>query len=256
MGAAVVGGTQAITVGAMNDAAWWQEVIDRVRPISGPAELDPNPTALLISAALAMAVVMVPALWRLARLAVTLVHELGHAMTGVLMGRTFTGFMLRADMSGHAITRGPSRGAGLVLTTWAGYPAPAVVGAVLIWAGARGWAAPVLSAVLVILLLSWIRVRSLLTAIATLAVTAGAGALWWWGGDELQVHVLTAVGLVLLVGAWRHLGAVWTSRGSGSDPAVLARLTRVPKFLWLVSFALVLLAATAVVVLEGRALLG
>ena len=76
------------------------------------------------------------------RLAVTLVHELGHALVGLAVGRRFTGFVLRGDMSGHAVTVGPARGPGRVLSTWAGYPAPAVVGAALVWAAGRGWAAP------------------------------------------------------------------------------------------------------------------
>lgn len=234
----------------------WQLISERVRPLPGDEVLDLDPRSASILAGVALLLVMVPFLWRIVRLGVTLVHELGHAMTGVLLGRTFTGFVLRADMSGHAITKGPGRGAGLVLTTWAGYPAPAVLGALLIWAGTRGWSAPVLTAVLVVLLLSWIRVRSVLTAIATLAVTVGAAALWWWREDMLQMQVLVVLGLVLLVGAWRHLGAVWAGGDPGSDPAALARLTRVPTVLWLCSYALVLAAASAVVLQEGQRLLG
>lgn len=234
----------------------WQLILDRVLPLSGDQVLDLDPRSVAILAGIALALVLIPFLWRIVRLGVTLVHELGHAMTGVLVGRTFTGFVLRADMSGHAITKGKSRGAGLVLTTWAGYPAPALVGTLLIWAGTRGWSAPVLTAVLVVLLLSWIRVRSLLTAVATLAVTAGAGALWWWREDQLQLQVFAVVGLVLLIGAWRHLGAVWAGRDPGSDPAALARLTPVPRFLWLCSYVLVLGAATALVAGEGQRLLG
>lgn len=234
---------------------WWPEVVERVRP-AGDAALDLSPEQLIWSAAVALALVAVGPLWRLVRLGVTLVHELGHALTGLAAGRKFTGFVLRADMSGHAVTRGKPRGLGMVATTWAGYPAPAILGALLVWTATRGWAAPVLTALLVILLISWVRVRSLLTALVMLAVSAGTAALWWAGDDDLQAQVLLAVGLVLLIGGWRHLGAVWRGRDPGSDPAVLARLTPVPRLLWLLSFAVVLAAATALVLSEAQRLLG
>ena len=51
-----------------------------------------------------------------------------------------------------------------------------------------------------------------------------------------------------VVGAWRHLVAVATAPDRGtSDPAVLARLTRVPRVLWVLSFALVCAWSTWVV---------
>lgn len=237
------------------DEQWWPEVAERVRPVAGGA-LDLSPEQLLWSAGIALALVAVGPLWRIVRLGVTLVHELGHALVGLATGRKFTGFVLRADMSGHAVTRGKPRGLGLVATTWAGYPAPAILGALLVWSATRGWAAPVLTAALVILLISWVRVRSLLTALVMLAVSAGAAALWWAGDDDLQAQVLLAAGLVLLIGAWRHVGSVWRGRDTGSDPAVLARLTPVPRLLWLLSFAVVLAATTALVVTEAQRLLG
>ena len=49
------------------------------------------------------------------------------------------------------------------------------------------------------------------------------------------------MGLVLLVGAWRHLGAVVAAHDRAvSDPGVLARLTRVPRALWNTTFVVVL----------------
>lgn len=183
--------------------------------------------------------------WHLLRLGVTLVHELGHAAVGVLSGRRFTGFVLRGDMSGHAVTVGPARGPGRVLTTWAGYPAPSLVGAVAVWLAVHGWAAPVLTAVLAVLVAAALRVRSVLTGAVVLVALVGAGALWWSAAAELQAQVVVAAGVVLLVGAWRHLGAVMATHDRGvSDPAVLTRLTRVPTTLWHATFVVVLAACT------------
>lgn len=219
------------------DAVWARVLPDDAVALAG--------TPVVIVLVAAVAAVVVGPVWGVLRLGVTLVHELGHALVGVLAGRRFTGFVLRGDMSGHAVTVGPARGVGRVATTWAGYPAPAVVGAVLVVLAVRGWAAPVLTAVLVLLVAALLRVRSVLTAVVVVAVGAGAGALWWAAPSEVQAQVVVGAGLVLLVGAWRHLGAVVGAPRQGtSDPEVLARLTRVPTALWNLTFVAVCLGAT------------
>ena len=119
--------------------SWFEELRSRVEPIGGAVALDRR--ALLVVAGCALVAVAIPAVWRVLRIAVTLVHELGHALVGMAVGRRFTGFVLRGDMSGHAVTVGKPRGPGRALSTWAGYPAPAMVGAAMVWLGGRGWAA-------------------------------------------------------------------------------------------------------------------
>ncbi|KAB1650577.1 M50 family metallopeptidase [Pseudoclavibacter endophyticus] len=232
----------------MFEEPWLRELWARTAPTEGGVSLDP--AILYVVLGVAAVGIGAPPLWRVLRVAITLVHELGHALVGVLVGRKFTGFVVRGDMSGHAVTKGPARGFGRVITTWAGYPAPAVVGAGLAWLGANGWAAPAIAACLGVLIVSLVRVRSLLTALVMFAAIAATAALWWFRDDALQAPVLLGAGTVLVVGAWRHLAAVWGSGGRSSDPGVLAQLTRVPAFLWNTTFALVCLAASAVVGLE------
>jgi len=136
---------------------WLEQVWSRIVPDAGIALAGPPVLVVLVAALVAVAVEPV---WRVVRLGVTLVHELGHAGVGMLCGRRFTGFVLRGDMSGHAVTVGPARGLGRVLTTWAGYPAPGVVGALAVWLAVRGWSAPVLTGILAVLVTSALRVRS------------------------------------------------------------------------------------------------
>lgn len=222
------------------------DVLDRIWALVLPEQgvaLSGRPVLVVLALAL-VAVALRPS-WQVLRLGVTLVHELGHAVVGVLCGRRFTGFVLRGDMSGHAVTVGPARGPGRVLTTWAGYPAPALVGAAVVWLAVHGWAAPVLTVVLAVLVAAALRVRSVLTGVVVLAVLVAAGALWWSADRALQAQVVVAVGVVLIVGGWRHLGAVLASRDVAvSDPAVLARLTRMPRGLWNATFVLVCAAGT------------
>ncbi len=217
---------------------WFEQVWSRVVPEQGVALFG---TPVLIVLVAALVAVAVDPLWRVLRLGVTLVHELGHAGIGMLCGRRFTGFVLRGDMSGHAVTVGPSRGFGRVLTTWAGYPAPGIVGAVVVWLAVRGWSAPVLTGILAVLVTAALRVRSGLTALVVAVALVGAGALWWAGSPQLQAQVVVAVGLVLIVGGWRHLGAVLGAADPAvSDPGVLTRLTRVPRVVWNTTFVVVL----------------
>jgi hypothetical protein len=227
---------------------WFGAIGDRVRPAAGEVALSAPQVAVVLL--LALIVVITPPIWQVVRLGVTLVHELGHAVVGVVAGRQFTGFVLRGDMSGHAVTRGPARGLGRVASTWAGYPVPALLGAAMVWAAGRGWSAPVITTLLVILVFALIRVRSALTVLVVLIALGGLGALWWWRDDVLQPQVLLGLGCVLVVGAWRHLLAVLGDHSAGSDPGVLASLSHTPRTLWNASFVLVCAAATWLVGVE------
>lgn len=226
---------------------WAEAVWERVVPAGGNVGLSGSGLAVVLL--VAAAAVAVPLLWRVVRLLVTLVHELGHAGVGVVVGRRFTGFVLRGDMSGHAVTVGPARGPGLVATTWAGYPAPAIVGAAGVWLAVHGWAATVLTGILAVLVTAVLRVRSLLTATVVGVAGLAAGVLWWHRDDALQAQVAVGVGVVLLVGAWRHLGAVLGAGGDGrSDPAALARLTGISRVVWSGTFVVVAAGATWIAV--------
>ena len=78
---------------------WFEAIADRARPAAGEVALSaPQVTVVLVL--FALIVVITPPIWQVVRLAVTLVHELGHAVVGVVVGRQFTGFVLRGDVSG------------------------------------------------------------------------------------------------------------------------------------------------------------
>ncbi len=224
---------------------WLDEIASRVGP--APDTVAVPGWWLWLAVGGALAACLVPPVWAIVRLAITLVHELGHALVGVAVGRKFTGFVLRGDMSGHAVTWGRPTGPGRIASTWAGYPAPAILGAVISWLALRGWAAPVLTALLIGLVVALLFARSALTIVVTLAAIVATGALWWGGGHELQASVLVAVAIVLVVGAWRHLAAVAGSPDHASDPGVLARLTPLPRVAWILSFVLVCAWASWVV---------
>ena len=77
---------------------WMDQVVARLEPTTSDAIL--SAAAVWTVLAGSLLVVAVEPLWQVVRLGVTLVHELGHAVVGILVGRQFTGFVLRGDMSG------------------------------------------------------------------------------------------------------------------------------------------------------------
>ena len=161
------------------------------------------------------------------------------------MGRRFTGFVVSSDMSGHAVTVGPRRGLGRILTLWAGYPAPAILGTVLVQLALAGWAGAALFVALVVLAVSLLFTRSAHTVLAVLATAAVIGLAWWFGIPGVVTALTLVAGSFLLLGAWRHLGSVMTSRRRSEDPGQLAQLTGVPAAVWNLTFLLVIGACTA-----------
>lgn len=245
------------------DQAWWVAILERSSR-GGSALVDGDgwtsyvPLAdetftprlpgwqVWVPLAVGLLLTLVPPLWLRVRVVVTLAHELGHAAAGIVVGRRFTGFVVRADMSGHAVTVGKPRGAGLAWTTWSGYPAPALLAIGLVAAALGGWAPLVLGVVALICLVCLVFVRSWATAGVTLVVGLTAGALWWWRSDERSSTVLIVVAAVLLVGAWRHVFAVARAPRQ-SDPAELGRLTPLPGWFWVGTHLLVIAAATVAI---------
>lgn len=73
------------------------------------------------------------AVWRRTRLLATWVHESGHALAAISVGFSVRGIRIEKDTSGVTHTAGPARLLPRVFITAAGYPAPAALGAVLLY---------------------------------------------------------------------------------------------------------------------------
>lgn len=199
---------------------------------------------VLVALAVAVVSVFVAPVWRWTRVGVTIVHELGHAISGLLVGRRFTGFVVNTDMSGHAITVGKPYGPGRIFSAWWGYPAPALLGAALVQIAFSRFTAVALLVGVVVLAVSLVFARSLGT-LAAILVTGGAlGAVWWWGADSLIAGVLLSIGVFLLLGAWRHLGTVMRNGRGKDDPQQLAELSIFPAWFWNFTYILALGACT------------
>ncbi|MCW5250479.1 MULTISPECIES: M50 family metallopeptidase [unclassified Streptomyces] len=219
----------------------------------------PAPALWVVVATLAaaLAAVVPPAPWRLARNAITIAHEGGHGLVALLTGRTLTGITLHSDTSGLTVSRGRPHGPGMVLTALAGYPAPPLLGlgGAALLAGGRItlllWLATALLAALLVMVRNAYGVLTVVLAGGTFLLVS------WLTGPQVQAAFAYAVVWFLLLGGVRPAFELQSKRARGgagdSDADQLARLTHAPAGVWLFLFHVVSLSSLAG---GGRWLLG
>lgn len=191
---------------------------------------------------LGLLVVGLPLPWRITRTVVTIVHEAGHALTGFIAGRRLRGIRLHSDTSGVTVSRGRRSGPGMVFTTLAGYPAPAVLGLVFAGMIRLGWHAAVLGSAAALLLGVLVLVRNIYGVFTVLLAAAVLGAVAALASQPVRTGFVYFVCWFLLLAAIRpvfELGSKRRRRGArDSDVDQLARLTPLPAALWLFGLGL------------------
>jgi hypothetical protein len=178
--------------------------------------------------------------WRLARNVVTIVHEAGHGLAAVLVGRRLQGIKLHSDTSGVTVSRGKPEGPGMAFTAMAGYLAPSVLG--LLFASLLG--ADLVGTVLVLIALLLLGVLVMVrNAYGVFTVVASAIVLAlvaFVAPVEVQAPFSYLVTWFLLFGGVRPVVELQIKRRRGqardSDADQLGRLTAVPPVLWVLVF--------------------
>jgi len=213
---------------------------------------DPSVTLALVTAVAALVVVTFSELWRPARNVITIVHEAGHALVAVLVGRRLSGIRLHSDTSGLTLTKGKPYGPGMVSTALAGYVAPSLLG--LGFAGLVG--AERITAVLVVCALLLVgvlvMVRNIYGVLILLTVGAVLFGVAWWTSDSIQAVFAHLITWFLLLGGVRPVAELQRKRRRGrardSDADQLARLTGAPGLLWVGMFFFVNLGSLVLAV--------
>ncbi|NEE02857.1 M50 family metallopeptidase [Phytoactinopolyspora halotolerans] len=203
---------------------------------------------VLVVAVLAVGLAIHRRTWNIIGYPVTIVHEIGHALAAVVAGYRLHGITVNSDMSGA--TNFAGRGTFRVLwTLWWGYPAPAALGAALMWAVTEGWSRVALWALVGGLALTFLFSRSWHTVGVVLATGALLGLVAWFGEPWMLNVVVFALGWLMLVGSLRAWWAVTrshvTRRGVTRSDAYLMnrRLRMLPGGFWLFTFLVVIGAA-------------
>lgn len=219
----------------------WREVLS-VQP-------EPERWIIIAAAVLALASVLLGPPWRIGRNVVTIAHEGGHALVALLSGRQLTGIRLHSDTSGVTVSKGRPTGVGMVLTVFAGYVAPSVIGllGILMLMSDRITALLWLSIVVLAAMLLMIRnVYGVLSVVGTGAVVFGIS---WFTSAEVQAAFAYLFIWFLLFAGVRPVFELQAQRRRNpsphSDADQLARLTGLPGALWVAVFLLVNVAVTA-----------
>jgi Peptidase M50B-like len=212
------------------------EVWNQVTTVAPPPTLG----VVLASGAVALALTLVPDLWRRSRHLVTIAHEGAHGVAALLSGRRLAGIRLHSDTSGLTVSKGRGTGPGMMVTAGAGYVGPALVGLSAAYLLSRGFAVGLLWGLLALLTLLLLQIRNFFGLWSVLVAGAGLFAVTWWAAPQAQLFVAYAVTWFLLLAAPRPVvelqGERRRGRGRGSDADTLARLTRVPGLIWVGAF--------------------
>jgi hypothetical protein len=198
---------------------------------------------VLLTAAVALAAALHPALWRRSRHLVTIAHEGSHGVAALLSGRRLAGIRLHSDTSGLTVSRGRPTGPGMVATAASGYVGPALAGVAAAALLSRGYAVGVLWALLVLLALLLLQIRNFFGLWAVLVAGGGLFAVTWWAPPSLQLVAAYVVTWFLLLATPRPVLELQRERrrgrARGSDADTLARLTRLPGLVWVGVFLVV-----------------
>lgn len=209
----------------------------------------PEPRFVVATGVAALALVVYRPTWRRVRLGITVVHEAGHALVAVLVGRRLAGIRLHSDTSGVTLSRGRPRGPGMVLMLAAGYLAPGVLGLVAALLLASGRALGLLWLLVLVLLALLVWVRNGYGLLTVLVLGLGLAAVSVYAAGRAQAVIAYLVAWLLLLAAPRPLLEL-LGRGRagrrGSDADQLARITPLPSLLWVLMLLLANLAGLAV----------
>ena len=214
------------------------------------AQPDPPALLVLLTALAGFLAVAVRPVWRIARNAVTIAHEGGHAVLALLTGRRLQGIRLEFDTSGLTLSAGRPTGPGMMLTLVGGYIAPSLVGVLGAWLLGGNRITLLLWLAVALLLLMLINIRNVFGALSLIVTGALVFVVSWYASPQVQAAFAYAGVWFLLFGGVRPVFELQSLRSRGrmreSDADQLARVTHVPALFWVGLFLLVNLAALTI----------
>lgn len=219
------------------------------------AQPDPPSLLVLVTAVVALAVVLTRVPWRIGRNAITIAHEGGHALAALLTGRSLRGIRLHSDTSGLTLSAGRPTGPGMVFTLLAGYIAPSLIGLAGAWLLGGNRITLLLWIAVALLLAMLVMIRNVFGIVSIVITTGVVFGVSWFAPPEVQAAFAYVGVWFLLFGGVRPIGELQRLRRGGrmpeSDADQLAGLTGVPGLVWVGLFG----AVNVLALLVGAALL-
>jgi hypothetical protein len=214
------------------------------------AQPDPPGLLVLVTALAGLLAVAFRPVWRVARNAVTIAHEGGHALFALLTGRRLRGIRLEFDTSGLTLSSGRPTGFGMILTLLGGYIAPSLIGVLGAWLLGGNRITLLLWLAVVLLLVMLINIRNLFGVVSLLVTGAIVFVVSWYASPQVQAVFAYAGVWFLLFGGVRPVFELQSlrrrGRMPGSDADQLAHITHVPALFWVGFFLIVDLAALVI----------
>jgi len=231
------------------------EVLEEIWRRALSRQTVPPAAVVALTAAVALALVLLPRLWPLTRLAVTITHEGAHAVAAVLAGRRLQGIRLHSDTSGLTVSKGRPAGPGMVAMLAAGYLGPAIVGVAAALMLGAGLSLALLWCYVLLLALMLMQIRNFYGLLVVVGAGAALAAISWYLTAPVQSTIAYLITWVLLIAAPKPVLELARQRrrgrGARSDVDQLAWLTAIPALAWTGFF----LVANLVGLVVGAALL-
>lgn len=228
---------------------FWGTITDQFAPVK---EVLPDNMILILGIIALTAFLAFSSTQRYTGYVTTVYHEAGHALAALTTGGLVKGIKIRKDQSGETGTLTSRFLPFNIWVSWWGYPVPAVIGAVYIWASTTGYQKTALFLTLIMMIILFINIRSLYAFIWITLSMIGAWGAWWLLPNTVMSIVLFALGSFLIFGGYNSLINLTNIHLRGrreeiehSDAYHMQKMTYIiPAFFWLATFWIASIAAT------------
>jgi hypothetical protein len=193
-----------------------------------------GPTGLVVFIAF-----LIDGVWRFARHFSVIAHEGAHVAAGWSVGYRVSGVELNRDATGATATRGPG-GFRSVIISFAGYLGPSLFGLAAACFIALDQVTVALGLALVCLAIMMILIRNFFGVISVAISGVLVFLVLRYGSPEVQAVAACALSWFLLFS-----GVRWVlMHGTGAQDAIsLTQSTRIPRFIWVIFWLAMTVAA-------------
>lgn len=177
----------------------WNWLLERWRVEDTVLTAETDQTWWIVGIIFAIFALMQTPLWeKILKLNSTIIHEMGHSIIAKLTGRKLHGIKVHSDSSGVSVSAGKPTGIGMLLTTIAGYPSPAIMALLLSIFASLGYAGASLIVYNIVLVFAFLLCRNIVGFLSIATALISTGIISWINNPE--VVSWTVVVLILFYG--------------------------------------------------------